>query len=115
MRLLWTITWKEWLGLRWKLAALTAIPVGSILGLLAVDPTLIPASLVTLFIAYGIVAPIFLAMHAAAEDGSTGTLEFIRGLPIPLFHIGIIRVLATLIVLLVPLVAAGVTVWALQT
>src|SRR5262245_38125043 len=115
MRQLWAITWKEWLGLRWKLAALTAIPVGCQLGLLIFDPTLISTSLVTLLIAYGAVAPIFLAMHAAAEDNSAGTLEFVRGLPVPLFELGVIRILATLVVLLVQLLLARLTGWILNT
>jgi hypothetical protein len=114
MRQLWAITWKEWLGLRWKLAALTAILVGTILGLLVVDPTLIPSSHVTLFIAFGAVAPIFLAMHAAAEDNSAGTLEFVRGLPVPLFQFGIIRILATLAAIIAPLMVASLTVWILK-
>jgi hypothetical protein len=115
MRVFWAILWKEWLGLRWKLAALTAIPVGSILGLLAVDMTLIPTSLITLFVAYGAIAPIFMAMHAAADDNSAGTLEFVRGLPVPLFRFGMIRIVATLAVLLVPLLATATTVWILKT
>jgi hypothetical protein len=115
MRQLWAITWKEWLGLRWKLAALTAILVGTILCLLMVDPSLIPASHVSLFVVFGAIAPIFLAMHAAAEDNSAGTLEFVRGLPVPLFQLGLIRILATLAVLLVPLLLASFTVWILKT
>jgi hypothetical protein len=119
MRLLWAIVWKEWLGLRWKLAALIAIPVGCQLCLLVVDPTLLPTSHATLFVAFGAVAPIFLAMHAAAEDNSAGTLEFVRGLPVPLFQFGLIRILATLVVLLVPVVAASLvasfTVWIMQS
>src|SRR5262245_37258803 len=115
MRQLWAITWKEWLGLRWKTASLTAILVGTILGLLVVDPTLIPTSHPALFIAYAAIAPIFLAMHAAAEDNSAGTLEFVRGLPVPLFQLGLIRVLATLAALLVPLLLASLTVWILKT
>ncbi len=115
MRVFWAILWKEWLGLRWKLAALTAIPVGSVLGLLAVDATLIPTSLIPLFIAYGAIAPIFMAMHAAAEDNSAGTLEFVRGLPVPLFQFGMIRIIGTLTVLLAPLLAATTTVWILKT
>jgi hypothetical protein len=115
MRQLWAITWKEWLGLRWKLAALTAILVGTILGLLVVDPTLIPTSYVTLFVVFGAIAPIFLAMHAAAEDNSAGTLELVRGLPVPLFQLGLIRILATLAALLVPILLASLTVWMLNT
>src|SRR5262245_39377082 len=114
MRQIWAITWKEWLGLRWKLAALTAIPVGCQLCLLVFDPTLISTSLITLLVAYGAVAPIFLAMHAAAEDSSAGTLDFVRGLPVALFQVGIIRILATLAVLLVPLIVSAVTAWALR-
>src|SRR5262249_49582322 len=114
MRQLWAITWKEWLGLRWKLAALLTIVLGTILGLLVVDPTLVPTSYITLFVVFGAIAPIFLAMHAAAEDNSAGTLEFVRGLPVPLSQLGIIRILATLIVLLVPVVVASLTVWILK-
>ncbi len=54
-----------------------------------------------------VIAPIFLAMHAAAEDQSSGTLEFVRGLPIPLWQWGLARVLVTLAVLLTPLVVVG--------
>jgi hypothetical protein len=107
MRVLWAITWKEWLGLRWKLAALTAILLGPALGTLFYDTSFLPSSLVTLIFVYSAIAPIFLAMHAAAEDNSTGTLEFVRGLPISLAQWGLIRLLATLTVLLVPIVAAG--------
>jgi len=107
MRVLWAITWKEWLGLRWKLAALTVILLGTLLGTLIYEPSSVPTSLFPLLVFYGAIAPTFMAMHAAAEDNSAGTLEFVRGLPISLAQWGVIRVLATLAVLLVPVVAAG--------
>jgi hypothetical protein len=107
MRLVWAIMWKEWLGLRWKLAALTAILLGPLLGTFVYDATSVPSSLLPLLVFYSAIAPIFLAMHAAAEDNSAGTLEFVRGLPIPLAQWGVVRVLATLAVLLLPVIAAG--------
>ena len=107
MRVYWAITWKEWLGLKWKLAALSAILLVSAMIVLVFDPAFFPTSLVTLVIAYAAIAPIFLAMHAAAEDNSSGTLEFVRGLPISLPQLGFVRLFATLAVLLAPLVATG--------
>jgi hypothetical protein len=102
---------KEWLGLRWKLAALGAIPLGMVASLLLYDATFIVPGLMAGVAGYGLVAPLFLAMHAAAEERSSGTLEFVRGLPVPLFQLGLVRVLATLTVLLVPLVANGLLVY----
>ena len=107
MQLFWTITWKEWLGLRWKLAALGAILAGFQLSLVLYDSTLIPSSFQFSLLGYIVIAPIFLAMHAAAGDRAEGTLDFIRGLPVSLGQWGLVRVLATLSVLLTPLFAAG--------
>src|SRR5436190_10123305 len=107
MRVYWAITWKEWLGLKWKLAALSAILLVSAMIVLVFDPAFFPTSLVTLVIAYAAIAPIFLAMHAAAEDNSSGTLEFVRDLPISLPQLGFVRLFATLAVLMAPLVATG--------
>src|SRR5260370_118245 len=107
----WTMIWKEWLDLRWKLAALGTIPLGMLAALLTYDATFIATGLGTVVIGYGAVAPIFLAMHAAAEERSSRTLELVRGLPVPLVHLGLIRVLATLAVLLAPLVMTGVLVY----
>jgi len=108
MRVFWTIAWKEWLGLRWKLAALCTILLGPvILCVFEFDVHELPVGVIIIAAAYIAVAPIFLAMHAAAEDSSSGTLEFVRGLPIPLARLGLVRILATLAVLVAPLVAAG--------
>src|SRR5260370_11305674 len=108
MQLMWAMIWKEWLGLRWKLAALGAIPLGMLTALLLYDSSFVAPGLVSVVIGYGAVAPIFLAMHAAAEERSSGTLDFIRGLPVSLVQLGLVRVLATLAVLLAPLVVTGV-------
>src|SRR5580704_18878060 len=99
MQLIWTMIWKEWLGLRWKLAALGAIPLGMMVSLLLYDATYIAPCLIAMVVGYGAVAPLFLAMHTAAEERSSGTLDFVRGLPVPLFQLGLVRVLATLSVL----------------
>jgi hypothetical protein len=107
MQLFWTIAWKEWLGLRWKLAALAAILVGFHLSLVLYDSTLILSGYFSSLIGYIVIAPIFLAMHAAAGDRAEGTQDFIRGLPVSLGQWGLVRVLATLSVLLTPLVGAG--------
>ena len=108
MRLFGTIVWKEWLGLRWKLAALCAILLAPvILCLVELDARMVTESLVIIAMAYNAVAPIYLAMHVVAEDNSAGTLEFIRGLPIPLARLAMIRILATIAVLVAPLVLAA--------
>ena len=111
MHLIWTMIWKEWLGLRWKLAALGAIPLGMLAAVLMYDATFIAQGLVSVVIGYGAVAPIFLAMHATAEERSSGTLDFVRGLPVSLVQLGLVRVLATLAVLLAPLIVTGVIVY----
>jgi hypothetical protein len=96
--------WKEWLGLRWKLAALASIPTALLLFLLAYDWRLIPVGFIAAVMCYVTIAPIFLAMHAAAVEQADGTLEFVRGLPCNRRQMGLIRVLATLGALLAPLV-----------
>jgi hypothetical protein len=99
--------WKEWLGLRWKLAALAAIPTALLLFELAYDRQLIPVGFIAAVMCYVAIAPIFLAMHAAAVERADGTLEFIRGLPCNRRQMGLVRVLATLGALLAPLVGTA--------
>ena len=108
MQLFWTIAWKEWLSLRWKLAALVAILVGFQLSQVFYDTTYVLANFPEVLFAYAVFAPIFLAMHAAAGERAEGSLDFVRGLPVSLGKWGLIRVLATLSVLLTPLLAAGI-------
>ena len=108
MNLLWHVVWKEWLGLRWKFAALSAILLGFQLSLVIYDRTLLGASFFISLVAYNAIAPIFLAMHVAASERSEGTLEFVRGLPISLAQLGLVRVLTTLILLVVPIAAIGI-------
>jgi hypothetical protein len=100
------LIWKEWLGLRWKLAALGAMPAAMLLFEAAYDPALIPVAFVAAVMGYAAIAPIFLAMHAAAAERADGTLEFVRGLPCDRRKMGLVRVLATLGALLAPLVGA---------
>ncbi len=96
--------WKEWLGLRWKMAALAAMPGVLLLFELAYDRQLIPVAFIAGVLSYVAIAPIFLAMHAAAVEHADGTLEFLRGLPCDRRRMGLVRVLATLGALLTPLI-----------
>jgi hypothetical protein len=107
------LIWKEWLGLRWKLAALGAMPAAMLLFEAAYDPALIPVAFVAAVMAYAAIAPIFLAMPAAAVERADGTLEFVRGLPCDRRKMGLVRVLATLAALLAPLVGAVVLAYGL--
>ena len=72
------------------------------------DSTLLLTGYFASVFGYLLIAPIFLAMHAAAGDRADGTQDFIRGLPVSLGQWGLVRVLATLSVLLTPLLAVGV-------
>lgn len=101
------LVWKEWLGLRWKMAALAAIPTAMLLGELAYDWRLIPEGFVAAVVSYVAIAPIFLAMHTAAAERVDGTLEFVRGLPYGRRRMGLIRLMATLVALLAPLVGTA--------
>jgi ABC-type transport system involved in multi-copper enzyme maturation permease subunit len=108
------LLWKEWLGLRWKIAALGVIPAAMLLFEAAFDPSLIPLSFVAAVMSYVAIAPIFLAMHAAAAERADGTLEFVRGLPCRRRQMGLVRVLATLGALLAPLLGTAALAYGLM-
>lgn len=110
MRIWRHLIWKEWLELRWKLAALTAIPTGCVALVAAYEPADVASSpMSSLGIAlfgYVAIAPIFLTMHTAARERAEGTLEFIRGLPCSPRQVGRVRVVASAVAIAIPILVA---------
>ena len=86
------LLWKEWLELRWKLAALTAVPLAILVVVVLQVPDLVLTTLASALGGYTAVATLFLAMSVSADEQADGTLEFVRGLPVERWKLGVVRI-----------------------
>jgi len=104
MRTVWqSLLWKEWHEHKWKLAALTAVTVGTLLlfGLHEHESLLV--GMTVLPVAFCILAGAFLGMSTAGGESGRRTLPFLQSLPVPIWQPGAAKLTMAIVTAVFPL------------
>lgn len=109
MRSVWhSLLWKEWRENRWKLAALTVAiltPLIIFVGRMHGSPvSFLVEFTFAVLTCYGLLAGAFLGMGVAGRENGTGTEEFLRTLPSPMWKVASVKLLLTTLVAVIPII-----------
>lgn len=111
MRTIWqSLAWKEWHEHKWKLASITAVLIGATsLSMCAVrEKHELAFGMMFMCI---IPLSIFVGLGIAANERSRNTLAFLQAQPVPLWRVGLIKFVAGLATLFIPLVVTAVSLY----
>jgi len=104
MRTVWqSLLWKEWHEHKWKLAALTAVSVGTlcVFGLNGHESLLVGMTVIPL--AFCMLAGTFLGMSTAGGESGRSTLPFLQSLPVPMWQPGAAKLTIAVVTAVLPL------------
>jgi hypothetical protein len=98
-----SLIWKEWHEHKWKLVSITAVLIGATaLAVLASEPQ------DKLGLAFGMmfmcVVPlaVFVGLGIASNERSRTTLAFLQAQPVPMWHVGLTKLLVGLLTVVIP-------------
>ncbi len=104
---------KEWHEQKWRCASLSAIGLSVVVFTMLREPTMTLVVSMAVSIALAILGTVFIAMGIAAGERSSGTLELLRALPVPMPKVTAVKLVAGMITGLTPvlLVLAATSAW----
>ncbi len=108
--ILQSLAWKEWHEHKWKLAAIAAVLIGATsLSMLVEERDKLGLAFGMMFMCV-IPLAVFVGLGAAANERSRNTLAFLQAQPVPLWHVGIVKLILSLLTVFVPVV---LTTWSI--
>lgn len=106
-----SLIWKQWRENRWYLAAFSAWMVLAVCYTIAYELCHSYRAVVGSFSSsassYGIIAAIILAIRASCGETTEGTIPFTEALPISLRRVAVVRIVAAVFTLALPIIVAG--------
>jgi len=104
MRSVWhSLLWKEWHEHKWKLAALTAVSVGTLTAFGLHEHESLLVAIMVIPVAYCILAGVFLGMSTAGGESGRNTLPFLQSLPVPMWQPGVAKLTLAVVTAVLPL------------
>lgn len=107
MKTVWrSLIWREWHEHKWKLAALSTIMLSVQACVIIKDPSLdLPA--IAVWVLCGAPGAFFIGLHTASDECSGRTLAFVRGLPVSIRRVAIVKLALGAMTSVLPVLAAA--------